>query len=111
MRWWVVGVCGVACAVPMTIVRAEDKPRTGERVVNGVISGLLGTSQPAPDAAYAAQERERLVNVLQHGEYATSRQSEPIDLMILGVPLTRTEHVYSAKPIPPSAVSDSQTPR
>ena len=35
----------------------------------------------------------------------TSRQGEPIDLMVLGVPLTHREHVYTAKPIPPSQTS------
>jgi len=45
------------------------------------------------------------VSLLQRGEYVTSRQGEPIDLMVYGIPLTRVEHVYTAKPIPPSQTS------
>ncbi len=83
-------------------LRAEDTQERGDRVLGGVISGLLGSPQQAPDAAYTAQERERLAGLLLGGEYATSRQGEPIDLVVLGIPLTRTDHVYSAKPIQPS---------
>ena len=86
-------------------VRAEDSQERGDRVLGGVIQGLLGSPQPAPDAAYAAQERERLTGFLLGGEYATSRQGEPIDLVVLGIPLTRMDHVYSAKPIQPSRTS------
>jgi hypothetical protein len=83
----------------------DEKPGTGERVLGGVISGLLGTPQQASDAAYTAQERERLAALLTSGDYATSRQGEPIDMVVLGIPLTRAEHVYSAKPVPPSRAS------
>ena len=86
-------------------VRAEDSQERGDRVLGGVIQGLLGSPQPASDAAYAAQERERLTGFLLGGEYATSRQGEPIDLVVLGIPLTRMDHVYSAKPIQPSRTS------
>ena len=30
------------------------------------------------------------------------RQGEPVDVVAAGIPLTRTEHVYTAKPVPPS---------
>jgi hypothetical protein len=66
---------------------------------------LLGSPQPASDAAYTAQERERLAGLLASGEYATSRQGEPIDLVVLGIPLTRNDHVYTAKPVQPSRSS------
>ena len=80
----------------------NDKQSTGERVLSGVVTGLLGGPQQNPDAAYTAQERDRLASFLASGEYATSRQGEPIDTVVLGIPLTQAEHVYSAKPIPPS---------
>lgn len=83
----------------------DEQPGTRERVLGGVISGLLGTPQQSQDAAYAAQERERLATFLSSGDYATSRQGEPIDMVVLGIPLTRSEHVYSAKPIPPTKTS------
>ena len=98
---------GLAVAVAAVLwapgVQAADEEQgRGDRVLGGVIQGLLGTPQTAPDAAYAAQERERLAGLLLNGEYATSRQGEPIDLVVLGIPLTRTDHVYTAKPIQPS---------
>ena len=77
-----------------------------KRVINGVLSGLIGGQpQQAPDAAYLAKERERLVGMLQSGQYATSRQGESVDVMILGIPLTKAERVYTARPIPPSQAS------
>jgi len=45
------------------------------------------------------------VSLLQSGEDMTSRQGELIDLMVYGIPRTRVEHVYTAKPIPPSQTS------
>ena len=101
---------GVVMAAAVTLlsacpVWAEDSQERGDRVLGGVIQGLLGSPQPASDAAYTAQERERLAGLLQGGEYATSRQGEPIDLVVLGIPLTKTDHVYSAKPIQPSRSS------
>lgn len=93
-------VAGLAAHAPMA--RAEEKTKTSDRIMGGVISGLLGGPQQPSDAAYAAQERERLASLLQSGDYVTSRQGEPIDTVVLGIPLTRVEHVYTAKPIPPS---------
>ncbi len=84
---------------------AGDDRDARDQVVGGLINGLLGQPQPSADAVYTAKERDRLVSMLQSGEYATSRQGEPVDAMVYGVPLTRVEHVYSAKPIPPSQVS------
>jgi hypothetical protein len=95
---WLIGV-------PMAVVNAEDRNERGDRVLEGVLGGLLGGPQQPQDAAYLAKERERLASLLQSGQYATSRQGEPIDTVILGVPLTRTEHVYTAKPVPPSQTS------
>ena len=105
MRCAGVGVWVVLMILPVSVVRAEDKRRAGEQVLGGVISGLLGGPSQESDVAYLQQERERLLSFLQQGEYATSRQGEPIDVMILGIPLTRTEHVYTARPIPPSQTS------
>jgi len=87
---------------------AAAEERRSDRIMEGVVSGLLGTPQSTPDAAYAAKERERLASFLQSGQYVTSRQGEPIDLMVLGIPLTRTEHVYRATPIAPSGGTSSQ---
>ena len=81
---------------------AEEKRNTGEQVLGGVISGLLGQPPASPDAAYSAQERDRLVSLLADGEYATSRQGEVVDAFVAGVPLTHRDHVYSAKPVSPS---------
>ena len=88
---------------------AEEKRSTSERILGGVVSGLLGEQPQSPNAVYSAQERDRLVSMLQSGQYVTSRQGEPIDVVIYGVPLTRAEHVYTARPIPPSATSDQQS--
>ena len=105
MRWMGVAVSAVVFSLFMAVARAEDeKSGRSERVLGGVISGLLGQPQQ-PGAAYTAQERERLVSLLQGGEYVTSRQGEPIDLVVFGVPLTHIDHVYTAKPVPPSRTS------
>jgi hypothetical protein len=103
IRGIVVAVAAAALLWTAAALAADDdKQSTGERVLSGVVTGLLGGPQQAPDAAYAAQERERLASLLASGEYATSRQGEPIDTVVLGIPLTRAEHVYSARPVPPS---------
>ncbi len=102
MRWMVLGLCAVGLSLHLVVANADEEPSTGERILGGVLSGLLGGPQQPRDAAYLAEQRERLVSLLQSGEYATSRQGEPVDLMILGVPLTRADHVYTAKPVPPS---------
>ncbi len=98
----VAGVVAVLLGAGGALAADDEKQGTGQRVLGGVISGLLGTPQQSPDTAYTAQERERLTAFLSSGEYATSRQGEPIDMVVLGIPLTRSEHVYSAKPIPPT---------
>lgn len=108
MRWIAVGVGMIIVAGQMAVARAEQK--RSDQVLGGVLSGLLGQPQPSPDAVYTAKERDRLVSLLQSGDYATSRQGESIDLMVYGVPLTRTEHVYTAKPVPPSQTSFGQHP-
>ena len=95
--WVMIGA--IVWGVCLPVARADDETK---RVVGGVISGLLGGTPQSPDAAYTAQERDRLVSLLQSGEYVTSRQGEPIDLMAYGIPLTRVEHVYTAKPVAPS---------
>ena len=95
----------VLCSLHMTAALADDETK---RVVGGVLTGLLGGTPQSTDAAYTAQERDRLVSLLQSGEYVTSRQGEPIDLMAYGVPLTRVEHVYTAKPVPPSQTNYPQ---
>ena len=96
-------------SLQMSSARAEEerKTKTSERVLGGVLSGLLGQPQ-SPDAAYTAQERDRLVSLLQSGEYVTSRQGESVDVMVFGIPLTHTDHVYTARPIPPSQTSYRQ---
>ena len=110
MRWMVMGLLSVVVmAWPVSHVRAEEKRRASERVLEGVVSGLLGTPQQSTDAVYTAQERDRLISLLQSGDYATSRQGETIDMMVYGIPLTRIEHVYTAKPIPPSQTFNRTT--
>lgn len=98
---------GLALAVALlapqgAAVAAEQKRGANDEILTGVISGLLGGPQQSSEAAYTAQERDRLISLLQSGDYVTSRQGEPIDMMVFGIPLTHRDHVYSAKPIPPS---------
>lgn len=99
MRWILLGLSVVVIGGYAAPVQADDETK---RVVGGVISDLLGQPQ---QPSYTAQERERLISLLQSGEYVTSRQGEPVDLMVDGVPLTHTDHVYTAKPIRPSATA------
>jgi hypothetical protein len=101
---FVVGLAAALFSFPLGVaVAGEDE----DRLLGGVISGLLGQPQ---DAVYLAREQERLVSLLQSGDYVTSRQGEPIDLVVLGVPLTHRDRVYTAKPVPPSQTS-SRTSR
>ena len=72
-----------------------------KEALQGVVSSLLGVPQ-VQSGSYTAQEQERLVTMLQSGEYVTSRQGEPVDAMVYGLPLTHADHVYSARPIRPS---------
>ena len=101
MRWVLIGLSVAVIGWHAATVQADDETK---RVLGGVVSGLLG--QPPPQPSYTAQEKERLISLLQSGEYVTSRQGEPVDLMAYGVPLTHASHVYTAKPIRPS-VSDA----
>lgn len=101
-----IALIGLLCFPASMTAHAEEE--TEDRLLKGVISGLLGQPQPPSDAAYMTQERERLVSLLQSGEYASSRQGEPVDLLILGIPFTHASHVYTAKPIPPSRLSTGQ---
>lgn len=84
---------------------AADKDK---EVVGGIISGLLGGPAQTPGQAYTAQERDRLVSLLASGDYVTSRQGEPVDLIVYGVPLTQKDHVYSARPVQPSKTTYGQ---
>lgn len=98
MKWILVGIlAGLLFSAPNAI--AGD---TENRVLSGVISGLLGPTPQQADAIHLKQEQARLASLLQSGEYATSRQSEPVDMMVLGIALTHVNHVYKAKPVPPS---------
>jgi len=102
MRWHMMGLGLLLLTLQAAAASAEEKRSTEEQIIGGVISGLLGQPQQSPQAAYTAQERDRLVSLLQSGEYVTSRQGEAVDVMVYGIPLTHRDHVYSAKPIPPS---------
>ena len=99
MRRMLVAIGLVCMCWPMTAAQAG---RDEDQVVQGVISGLLGVPPQPTSASYTAQEKERLVTMLQSGEYVTSRQGEPVDAMVYGIPLTHTDHVYTARPIRPS---------
>ncbi len=101
MRTVIVWLCvGLVSVLRASAGRAEE--RKSDRILEGVVSGLLGVPQQSPEATYTAQERDRLISLLASGQYATSRQGEPVDLMVYGVPLTQADHVYSARPIQPS---------
>lgn len=99
--WLMIGVLAIGVATGRA--QAEEKRRVGDQVLEGVLTGVLGA--PPSTTTYTTQERDRLVSMLQSGEYVTSRQGEPIDTVAYGVPLTNTAHVYTAKPIPPSRVN------
>ena len=72
MRRVIVMAVGVVLTgLAMSMAQAEDRRERGDKVLTGVLSGLLGESPQPADAAYAAQERERLVSLLQGGGYAT----------------------------------------
>ena len=103
MRWFGVGF-SIMMMLILSMERggAEEKRRAEDQILGGVISGLLGQPQGSPDATYTAQERDRLVSLLQSGDYVTSRQGESVDMMVYGVPLTHKDHVYTAKPIQPA---------
>jgi hypothetical protein len=99
MRWCAAGLVALAIVSQPILLHGDEDT---ERAVLGVVSGLLGGPQPGqqPTSPQAlAQERERLVGLLQSGQYVTTRQGEPVDLVVLGVPLTQVEHVYTAKPV------------
>ena len=101
----------ILAGAALTLALSAGSVWAGEeekQIVGGVLSGLLGVPQQSPDQMYSARERDRLVTMLQGGEYVTSRQGEPIDLVVYGVPLTSADHVYLAKPIRPSAVGDTR---
>ena len=103
MRRIVVGLSLIVLGWHAASVQADDETK---RVVGGVISGLLGQPQ---QPSYTGQERDRLISLLQSGEYVTSRQGEPVDLMVYGVPLTHINHVYTATPIRPTPTDSPQT--
>ena len=96
MRWIVAGMLVACVCRPMA---AEAGQKEQEQVL-GVVSGLLGVPPQTREVTYTAEQKERLVSLLLGGQYVTSRQGEPVDLMVYGVPLTKVEHVYSARPIP-----------
>jgi len=109
MRWMLVAFGILLLGGHALSAGAEEKRSKSERILGGVVSGLLGEQPQSSDAVYSAQERDRLVSMLQSGQYVTSRQGEPIDMVVYGIPLTRTDHVYTAKPIPPSQTSYQQS--
>ena len=102
MRWGVLAVL-----ISLSVTSLARAGHDEDRILGSVVSGLLGQPQ---DAQYVAQEQQRLFSFLQSGDYVTSRQGEPIDVMVLGIPLTHREHVYTARPIPPSQVGSSTRP-
>ena len=104
----IVTAVSVVCLMRLLAAAASAEDETTKRVVGGVISGLLGGTPQSPESTYTAQERDRRVSLLQSGEYTTSRQGEPIDVMVYGIPLTRTDHVYTARPIAPSQTKSYQ---
>ena len=107
MRWAVIGLAVVMGGLVVPSAHARDE--RSNQVINGVLDGLLGGPQQSPNEVYTAQQRDRLASMLLSGEYVTSRQSEPVDMMVYGVPLTHVSHVYTARPIPPTQMPDGQS--
>lgn len=98
MRW----MMGAGVAMVVVVGLSPSTARAGDETkkeVLGVISGLLGG--PAPVQGHAgsvAQQQEALAWLLQTGQYVTARQGEPVDMTVLGIPLTRADHVYRTAP-------------
>jgi len=110
MRRLAVGFIAVLMAMcAWSGAHAEDQRNTEDQLIGGIISGLLGQPQSSKPT-YTAQERDRLVSLLQSGDYVTSRQGEMVDMMVYGIPLTHRDHVYSATPIPPSQLYRQDSP-
>ena len=97
MRRAILIAMGLAMFVAVPSGFADDETK---RAVVGVVSGLLGVPQQSTEATYTTEQKDRLVSLLLSGQYVTTRQGEPVDLMVYGVPLTKPEHVYTARPIP-----------
>jgi hypothetical protein len=97
----------MAAGALAAVLAAAAPARAGDdedRLIGGVLGALLGAPPQSQDQIYSARERDRLVQMLQGGEYATSRQGETVDAMVYGIPLTHRDHVYTAKPTPPAQV-------
>ena len=101
----IIAALGILVLTSAAPAMARDRDN---EVVGGIVSGLLGGSQQTPGQAYSAQERDRLVSALSSGDYVTSRQGEPVDMIVFGVPLTQKDHVYSARPVSPSKTTYGQ---
>ena len=95
--------------VAVTVVGLSMPAYAGEdenRLIGNLLTGLTGTQQSS-DATSSAQAREQLVAMLSSGEYVTSRQGEPVDAVVSGVPLTHRDHVYVARPIQSAPTSSA----
>ena len=105
MRTWLLaGILVAGLARPA--YAGEDE----NRLIGNLLTGLTGTQQTS-DAASSAAARHQLAQTLIGGEYVTSRQGEPIDMIVAGVALTHKDHVYVAKPVSPALSSPpSSTP-
>ena len=100
----------LAVAILVGLSRPVSAGQEEERLIGNLLSGLTGT-QPASGATTSnAAARDQLVVMLSSGEYVTSRQGEPVDAMVAGVPLTHKDHVYVARPIAPAPTSDLPAP-
>ena len=98
--WLLVGFIVVGLARPASAGEDEN------RLIGNLLTGLTGTQQSS-DATSSVQAREQLVLMLSSGEYVTSRQGEPVDTVVAGVPLTHRDHVYVARPIQSAPTSSA----
>ena len=101
MRMWL-----LASLIVVGLARPASAGEDENRLIGNLLTGLTGAQQSS-DATSNAQAREQLVSLLSSGDYVTSRQGEPVDTVVAGVPLTQKDHVYVARPIQSAPTSSA----
>ena len=104
VKGWLAAAMVVGLSLPASAGQDE------ERLIGNLLTGLTGTQPASGATTSSAATRDQLVVMLSSGEYVTSRQGEPVDAMVAGVPLTHKDHVYVARPIAPAPTSDAPVP-
>ena len=92
----------LAAAIVAGLARPACAGEDENRLIGNLLTGLTNAQPASGGSAPTTKEREQLALMLSSGEYVTSRQGEPIDAIVAGVPLTQKDHVYIARPVPPA---------